>query len=84
MDILREGVIGIFQRICSTIDIMVQCAPGITVNDETHGQLEQLSVCLFFYVTGNYSIMFQGHKKALRAGFFPVPRQQFYKNILHR
>ena len=25
---------------------------GITVNDETHGQLKQLSVCLFFYAAG--------------------------------
>ena len=29
-----------------------QQAPGITVNDETHGQLKQLSVCLFFYAAG--------------------------------
>ena len=52
MDVLQEGVIGIFVWICSTIDIMVPYAPGITVNDETHGQLKQLSMCLFFYAAG--------------------------------
>ncbi len=40
MDVLQEGVIGIFVWICSTIDIMVPEAPGITVNDETHGQFK--------------------------------------------
>ena len=43
---------GIFVLISSTFDIMVPEAPGITVNDETHGQLKQLSVCLFFYAAG--------------------------------
>lgn len=59
MDILHEGVIGIFWMICSTIDIMVRYAPGITVNDETHGQLEQLSVCLFFYVIEKLGLIYK-------------------------
>ena len=35
---------------------MVPYAPGITVNDETHGQLKQLSVCLFFYAAGKGTV----------------------------
>lgn len=43
---------------------MVPYAPGITVNDETHGQLKQLSVCLFFYAAG----ILQQHRKVFREG----------------
>ena len=52
---------------------MVQCAPGITVNDETHGQLEQLSVCLFFYAAG----ILQQHRKVFREGLY-VTEKLFY------
>jgi len=33
-------------------------------------QPKQSTEGCFFYATGNYSAMFQYHKKALRAGFF--------------
>ena len=58
---------------CSTIDIMVPYAPGITVNDETHGQLKQLSVCLFFYAAG----ILQQHRKVFREGLY-VTEKLFY------
>ena len=55
---------------------MVPYAPGITVNDETHGQLKQLSVCLFFYAAGTLK-QFRSHKKVFREGFY-VTEKLFY------
>ena len=55
---------------------MVPYAPGITVNDETHGQLKQLSVCLFFYAAVILQQL-REHKKVFLEGFYVTEKLSY-------
>lgn len=67
---------------------MVPYAPGITVNDETHGQLKQLSVCLFFMLQEHYSSSdnikkSSGKGSMLLKNYFIQEKEQKHMNILN-